>query len=422
MDRTAGSPFDARQWGVDGNGDVNQRGSLQAMLDETVARGDASIVLPPGRIAVDSPDNAPVLRLSGGGRIEVAGTPGADGNPATVLVRRWHGDFNDKELPPLIDIRNIGDFLIRDLAIDADPYFYSAGEVISESPLRVRVLAGHPSADTMCARHIGISEPRTHRLIAGKIDWGRRIYLRRAGNDPRILEAFGGELDRQARRGEILFWFFAFGGGSCINIDGARDVYAENIAFRCTNGFVFHTRNIRNLMLRHLDFSPPSGRTASHPRDLVHASEITGDVLIEQCVFGGSSDDAINLHSYYLRVAIRQDDRSIIMRPVHLNNMHTKHPTGWPLKLIDGGAVEFLRYDRTIGISSTIERWWIECGFIMWQTSVFAGALQSGSAAAMHGCRNVRIHFIMHVAPGLYNRRNFITLIVPGMVSSPAST
>ncbi|GDY13534.1 hypothetical protein LBMAG53_24120 [Planctomycetota bacterium] len=339
----------ATAFGVRGDAPGDQRAALQAALDAAIAAGHARLELPPGRIRIEAPAALGAwLQAAITGSLVIAG---ADGG--TTLVRCWHGAFDDHGLPPFLALSGPGCAALRDLRIDADPWFHALGVVESSDPIRVRLVPGSPRAPRMVARQVAITTP-DGTLVAGKIDWAMCAEAVQDPADPGVMILGGDRLDRTPAPGQMLAWFFAFDGGSCLACHHLAALEMTDVAMPSSNGFAVSIGSTGATTLRRLDFAPAPGRCVSHPRDLVHGTGITGPVLIEDCRFAGSSDDGINVHSFYLQVAERRGARTCLMRPIHLGNRYSRHRTGWPLDLSPGDVLDLLDADRQPAFSTRI--------------------------------------------------------------------
>jgi hypothetical protein len=96
--------------------------------------------------------------------------------------------------------------------------------------------------------------------------------------------------------------------------------------------------------------NPPSGRTTASWADAIHISGCRGKVLVKNCRFSGTHDDAINIHGTYLRVVERTPDGQIKVRFMHPQTF------GF-MAFNPGDEVEFIRTDSlaTYGANRILE-------------------------------------------------------------------
>jgi hypothetical protein len=82
------------------------------------------------------------------------------------------------------------------------------------------------------------------------------------------------------------------------------DVRLVDLDIHYLHGFGIVGQLSRDLTLRRVRFRarPGSGRTTASAADFLNLSSIAGAVVVEDCVFDGAHDDAINLHGTYLAV------------------------------------------------------------------------------------------------------------------------
>lgn len=121
----------------------------------------------------------------------------------------------------------------------------------------------------------------------------------------------------------------------------SRDITWRNVHFRFIHGMGMVSQFSENLTFDGVRIAPDpaSGRTTAAWADGIQVSGCRGKVLVENCVFSGAHDDAINIHGTYLRVVGTNPDR----REIKVQFAH-KQTFGFHA-FFAGDEVEFVRWD-----------------------------------------------------------------------------
>jgi hypothetical protein len=122
---------------------------------------------------------------------------------------------------------------------------------------------------------------------------------------------------------------------------GSRNITWKNVHFRFMHGMGIVSQFSENLTFDRVTIAPDpaSGRTTAAWADCIQASGCRGRVLVNDCVFSGAHDDAINIHGTHLRITETDPDR----RGIKVRFMHPQ-TFGFPA-FLEGDAVEFVRWD-----------------------------------------------------------------------------
>lgn len=102
-------------------------------------------------------------------------------------------------------------------------------------------------------------------------------------------------------------------------IIGCRNIVWRNIGMRFMHGLGIVGQLNENLTFERLQLAPhsSSGRTAAAFADFMHFSANRGKIAINNSVFEGAHDDAINVHGTHLRIVSNDANRSIRVRFMH---------------------------------------------------------------------------------------------------------
>lgn len=102
-------------------------------------------------------------------------------------------------------------------------------------------------------------------------------------------------------------------------IVGCRNISWRHVWMQYMHGLGIVGQFSENLTLEGLRLAPnPShGRTAAAFADFVHLSGMKGKISINDCLFEGAHDDAINIHGTHLRIIGAEDESRIRVRFMH---------------------------------------------------------------------------------------------------------
>jgi len=99
----------------------------------------------------------------------------------------------------------------------------------------------------------------------------------------------------------------------------SRDVTLKEVAMHYMHGLGILSQFSGNITMRSVGILPRkgSGRRIASFADGMHFSGCKGSINIEQCVFTGLHDDAINVHGTHLKIIKRPSDRTMVVRFMH---------------------------------------------------------------------------------------------------------
>lgn len=99
----------------------------------------------------------------------------------------------------------------------------------------------------------------------------------------------------------------------------SRDVTWKDVRFHFLHGMGVVSQFSENLTFDTVSVAPDpdSGRTTAAWADCFHFSGCRGRIVVEDCVFSGAHDDAINIHGTYLRMVEKLSGKQIKVRFMH---------------------------------------------------------------------------------------------------------
>lgn len=119
-------------------------------------------------------------------------------------------------------------------------------------------------------------------------------------------------------------------------IDRSEDVKLANINIYHAEGMGVVGQNSKNILLDNVNTVPKKGKNLSVTDDGVHFSECWGDIILRNCTFIQSLDDAVNIHGMYRRM--RKIGDAILLEACHFQQfgLFDGH---------DGDTIELLKCD-----------------------------------------------------------------------------
>lgn len=203
---------------------------------------------------------------------------------------------------------------VRDLALDHDPVPFLQGTVravdVEAGSFDLEVDPGYPTPDAenflKALEPYGkwgmIMDPATRRIRAGTPDhYMTPRWERRGGRVWRFFTA--DEHHRrnlQHMRAGDAYVHLARGHGGAILAQGCEDIRIENVTVHASPGLaVGLVGNRGEILVRGLEvrFAPGEGRLLTTNADGVHCQGNRSGPIIEDCVFEGMADDAVNIYA-----------------------------------------------------------------------------------------------------------------------------
>lgn len=96
-----------------------------------------------------------------------------------------------------------------------------------------------------------------------------------------------------------------------------EDIEVDSITMYNSGGMGFIAQMSKNLTVRKMIVTPPSGKVVSCTADATHFSNCTGKIRIEDCLFENQMDDATNIHGIYMRIEKVLTPYKLLVRLVH---------------------------------------------------------------------------------------------------------
>ncbi|WP_278630962.1 right-handed parallel beta-helix repeat-containing protein [Parabacteroides goldsteinii] len=95
-----------------------------------------------------------------------------------------------------------------------------------------------------------------------------------------------------------------------IMIKESSDIYIEGVKIHSQPGMGVVGHLSENITLENLQVIPEAGMIISTNTDATHFTSCKGEIVIENCKFGGQGDDCTNIHNYYYTI-VPQTKRSV---------------------------------------------------------------------------------------------------------------
>ena len=119
-------------------------------------------------------------------------------------------------------------------------------------------------------------------------------------------------------------------------LDRSEDIELENINIYHAEGMGVVGQNSCNLTLCHVNTIPGEGKKLSVTDDAVHFSECHGELVIKNCTFVQTLDDAVNIHGMYRRM--RKIGDALLLEACHFQQFGL-----WDGR--DGDTIELIKCD-----------------------------------------------------------------------------
>jgi len=214
---------------------------------------------------------------------------------------------------------------IRNLTIDWSPLPFTGGQVIATGAKHfdLKVSPPHRAAADLGAEGVLGYDPKARRLARRGIDlyqmgFAKRTELVRPGVMRVFVRARPPAAGSHVVVRHRIYGYNAFTFINCakVRLDGVNVYAAPGMGLYAHSSRDFTLARF-NVMIR-----PGSGRWMSATADATHFNTCRGTITIEDCIFEGMGDDATNVHSMFLVVAERVDDRTLTLA-VGRNPRHT---------------------------------------------------------------------------------------------------
>lgn len=158
---------------------------------------------------------------------------------------------------------------------------------------------------------------KTHEIVAGTGDFGYRGKATDLGDGVYRIER--DLTKRGAKPGDIITMRHSGRPHPAVVIYRAKDTVLEDAPIHAAQGMAVLGQRSENIRITgggaHL--RDGSGRVFTTNADADHFSNCRGSIVVENALFEGMMDDAINVHATCLRIEARPDARTLRCRYVH---------------------------------------------------------------------------------------------------------
>ncbi len=121
---------------------------------------------------------------------------------------------------------------------------------------------------------------------------------------------------RKAKIGSSLIINLANRHGSGIFCEDSSDITIENVTVHSCYGMGFLAQLCDNVHLNNFRTERHGTQLYTSNADATHFVNCTGEILVENCLFEGQLDDALNIHGFYTSI-IAKDGRDIYVKEMH---------------------------------------------------------------------------------------------------------
>jgi hypothetical protein len=270
--------------------------------------------------------------------LELVGQTAANGDPSTKWLK-----YNDlKEIQPgILMIRRGSDITLRNITLDMDPYYYSAGRVVWKEgdKVTIQVLEGHPVVDGQRAFIMGTYDLEERKARVVRITWDFDLPRWEIAGDPadRIMQTTHHRLSEYAEPGEAVFWFQGNYTGALILFSMIENLLVDNVHFWNGHGFPLQCHFNTNVTYHRVKLYPPGNRIATVCRDGFKIFCTGGKVVMDNIhIEGCLGDDGQNIHGLWLTPKeIRGDQGMVVHYPIRDRPFKPLTP-GKKIRLLDG--------------------------------------------------------------------------------------
>lgn len=293
-----GAPIRVADFGaVPGDG-KSDTAAIRKAIDALAGKTDIRLVFAKGRYDLRE-GRGPYLRLKGVRGLTI------DGGGAELVARDMAGVFS------FDDCRDV---TIRNLTIDMDPLPFSTGEVVNVGTgyFDLAVTAPHRARSGLRVEGVLGYDAKARRLARRGIDLYQMGFAKTTQRlRPGVMRIFvQGTPPGKGRTVVVRHQIYGYNAFTFSACDGIK---LENVTVHAAAGMGLYARDSRDLTLKRFNVTirPKSGRWMSTTADATHFNTCRGTIVLEDCLFEGMGDDATNLHSMYMLVTRRVDNRTL---------------------------------------------------------------------------------------------------------------
>lgn len=249
------------------------------------------------------------------------GAVDSNGNPATTLEMNLKLG-NTVTGASHLDIRKCKNLSIENFVFDQNPRFATSAEVINinreKGIIRIRIFEGMPHFDGMASFSANNWDLKTRLLIPGPpitigFKTGLKYRWKKISGTDRIYELRSKEISKLLKEGQGLSFHFNViaGKARCIDAYENQDIRFENIFMHNVIGMGMGAGDNRNMTFRRFHIKPEGSSLAVGPRDGIHITRSTGELLMDDVMVKGVRWDPLVSYLYFVPISRRIDEHTI---------------------------------------------------------------------------------------------------------------
>jgi len=364
---------DVSSFGAIADDGVDDSTEIQAAIDYAIENHIPAVKFQPG---VYDFNESPVSDAATGAYIKIIkatnltleGSLNNDGTPATVF-RRLNCGGDNVDLRQLIYAEQNEGLTVKDIQLETNPTYYTAGEVVdcTKDTVTVEIADGYPAPTEIGDTKIHL--PGLYDKTNGCFYEQRLIWTKEDGSDaplcnipddanPNTVKIENKEIAKKVKKAVkakgaenlLLFWFQ---GHYTENFHMLYFKYCENLVFEnisipSSTGFALTCDMCRNITYRNVKLAPAEGKCAVAPRDAMKLYACGGDILMENTVMEGFEDDGQNCHGQFSTVSQIIDEHTLVLnitaanpyRPDWFENTHIRFLTSDTNEIYDEALIK----------------------------------------------------------------------------------
>lgn len=285
-----------RDFGAFANDQNNDAQAFEAAFKKMASfKGKASILfLEKGVYNLENPKNKKNLfQLQGLKNISL------QGNESILMMNGFFGLFY---------FNQCNDIHISGITIDMSSLPYTCGKVISNGIdfFDLKVHEQQPAREGMVLQAVTFYDTIHQSVANQKIDYYqekeplRTSILQTSG----LLRFYVKNSRGVPMRGNQLIVRHEIYGNDALYFNQCKNTSINNLQIYAAPGMGIVGNTSENFTIHHIKIipKPGSGRWMSTTADAMHFENCRGAISIEHCEYKGMGDDAVNTHSYYMKV------------------------------------------------------------------------------------------------------------------------
>lgn len=365
--------IDVNSFGAIANDGIDDSTEIQAAIDYAIENNITAVKFQPGiydfnENPVSNADTGAYIKIIKAKGLTLEGSLNNDGTPATVF-RRLNCGGDNVDLRQLIYAEQNEDLTVKNIQLETNPTYYTAGEIIdcTKDTVTVKTADGYPTPTEIGDTKIHL--PGLYDKTNGCFYEQRLIWTKEDGSDaplcsipdeenPDTVKIENEEIAKKVKKAIkakgaenlLLFWFQ---GHYTENFHMLYFKYCENLVFEnisipSSTGFALTCDMCRNITYRNVKLAPADGKCAVAPRDAMKLYACGGDILMENTVMEGFEDDGQNCHGQFSTVSQIIDEHTLILnitaanpyRPDWFENTHIRFLTSDTNEIYDEALIK----------------------------------------------------------------------------------